>query len=359
MRPGHDSAALSQLFDSLVDPILSIDVEGRVLTANPAVERVFGYEKEELVGNKVNMLMAEPFRGEHDTYIERYLDTGERRAIGRVRQVLARHKDGHEFPCELSVSFVKTGDSMRFYGIVRDVSEREKLMERVAQVERLAAVGELAAGVAHEVNNPVNTIINCARLLKDGDDDPQLLDDIVDEGLRIAMIVRDLLDFAREHPDDFEPVDLARVINRTKSILESRITKDDIEIHIDTGDDLARIHGRAHQIQQVLMNLVLNARDALVSLTDRPSKTISIRARNVGDSKVEIRVRDNGPGIEECDLERIFRPFFSRKIGKGGTGLGLAVSRGIVHAHEGSIAAHSRVGEYSEFVVVLPARGES
>ncbi|HMQ23574.1 MAG TPA: PAS domain S-box protein, partial [Planctomycetota bacterium] len=197
---------LQQLFDSLVDPILSIDVDGRILTANPAVERTFGWSRDQILGEPITLLMAEPFRTEHDGYVKRFLDTGERRAIGRVRQVLARHKDGHEFPCELSVSFVKRGEDVRFYGIVRDVSDRERLLERVAQVERLAAVGELAAGVAHEVNNPVNTIINCARLIKAGDPDAQLVDDIIDEGLRIAMIVRDLLDLSRHHDDDFAKV---------------------------------------------------------------------------------------------------------------------------------------------------------
>ncbi len=350
---------LQQLFDSLVDPILSIDVDGRILTANPAVERTFGWSRDQILGEPITLLMAEPFRTEHDGYVKRFLDTGERRAIGRVRQVLARHKDGHEFPCELSVSFVKRGEDVRFYGIVRDVSDRERLLERVAQVERLAAVGELAAGVAHEVNNPVNTIINCARLIKAGDPDAQLVDDIIDEGLRIAMIVRDLLDLSRHHDDDFAKVDLEQVVRRALSLLESRFKKEAIAVEVDVAANLASVHGRAHQIQQVLMNLLLNARDALLGSKSERKHVVALRLRNLGEDRVELRVRDNGVGIEEHDLERIFRPFYSKKLNDGGTGLGLAVSRGIIQAHGGSIAAHSRVGDYAEFVIVLPAFGNS
>ncbi|MCA8972453.1 MAG: PAS domain S-box protein, partial [Planctomycetes bacterium] len=350
-RKTEVSRELDQFTDSLVDPILSIDTQGTILTANPPVERVFGWTREQLVGDHISVLMAEPFRSEHDDYVQRFLDTGERRAIGRVRQVLARHKDGHEFACELSVSVVEVDGAVRFYGIVRDVSDRERLLERVAQVERLAAVGELAAGVAHEVNNPVNTIINCAKLMKAGDDDPQLVDDIIDEGLRIAMIVRDLLDLSRQHDDDFAPVDLENVVRRTLALLESRFAKDAISVDVEIAEGLSRIHGRAHQMQQVLTNLLLNARDALLGAKGDRERVVSVRLRNVGPDRVEIRVHDNGVGIEEHDLERIFRPFYSKKLANGGTGLGLAVSRGIVHGHGGSIAAHSRIGEYAEFVI--------
>lgn len=351
-EPNPD-AVLNQLFDSLIDPILCIDARGIVHRINQSTIDTFGYPARELLGQNVKLLMAEPYRSAHDGYIANYFATGEERAIGRVRQVNARHKDGREFPCELSVSRVEAPEGIRFYGIVRDVSEREGILERVAQVERLAAVGELAAGVAHEINNPVNTIINCAKLVKDGDDDPQLVDDIIDEGLRIAMIVRDLLDLSREQSRDGELVETAEVLRRVINLLSTRMSKDGITIDLELDPELGRIRGRSHQIQQVLMNLTLNARDALLT-TERAEKRIRIVARNAGEHDIEIRVRDNGPGIVEHDLERIFRPFFTKKTDRGGTGLGLSVSRSIIQAHEGSIAAHSSVGEYAEFVVLLP-----
>lgn len=344
---------LNQLFDSLVDPILCIDSKGTVWRANDAVTRAFGFEQRELIGTNVKILMAEPYRSAHDGYIQRYLETGEARAIGLVRQVMGRRKDGEEFPLELSVSRVETEEGPRFYGILRDVTDRERILERVAQVERLAAAGELAAGVAHEINNPINTILNCAKLIKDGDRDEQLVDDILDESLRIAAIVRDLLDLARDGDSGREIFEIANIVEKVRNLLSARLRKDGISIDARVDPDLPALRGRGHQIQQVLMNLTLNARDALLHV-DRPTKRIEIAARTIGSDKVELRVRDNGPGIARDDLDRVFRPFFTNKIDRGGTGLGLSVSRSIVEAHEGSIAAHSALGEYAEFVVLLP-----
>ncbi|MAE76774.1 MAG: hypothetical protein CMJ85_07905 [Planctomycetes bacterium] len=348
---------LESVLDAVIDPIIAIDEKGTVVRANPAVETTFGWSPRQLVGRNVAVLMGEPYRSEHDKYLHRYLETGQRKAIGIVRTVIGRRKNGEDFPCEISVSEMRGAGSSRFVGVVRDTSEKEEMSLRLSQAERLAAVGELAAGVAHEINNPVNTIINCAQLVRDGDDEPRLLDDIVHEGLRIASIVRDLLDFSRDHGDERAPTPIDDVIERTLSIVGGRIEKQGIRLEVEVEDLLPQVSGRAQQLQQVLLNLLLNARDALVA-DERPhDKLIRVTAARGGSAaepRIVLCVRDNGPGVPSEVQDRIFQPFFTTKRDRGGTGLGLSVSLGIVKAHDGVLRLTSKPDDYCEFTVELP-----
>ncbi|MHC4516165.1 MAG: PAS domain S-box protein [Planctomycetota bacterium] len=351
-------AQFQSLVSAVIDPIVATDVEGKVLACNPAVDKVFGWKPEELLGRNVGVLMGKPYSDEHSSYIQRYLDTGEQRAIGNVRKVVARRKNGRGFAAEISISEVKEGGSMRFVGVVRDISEREEIMAKLAQSERLAAIGELAAGVAHEINNPVNTIINCAQLLTDGDTDSELYDDILHEGNRIATIVRGLLDFAREKDEDFHPVNLSAVARQAVSLVQRRFEKTGIDIIVKAADDLPPVPGRFQQLEQVVLNLLLNARDALFDHEVEGGKTIQIgvseRRAEDGSLCVCLAVRDNGPGIPEEHRDKVFQPFFTTKREAGGTGLGLSTSLGIVESHGGSMKVDSRTGRYTEVWVSLP-----
>jgi len=351
-------AQFESLVSAVIDPIVACAVDGTVLACNPAVERVFGWRSTELLGRNVSVLMASPYRDEHQSYIHNYLKTGEQKAIGKVRKVIARRRSGEDFAAEISVSEVKEGGRMRFVGIVRDVSEHEAMMAKLAQSERLAAIGELAAGVAHEVNNPVNTIINCAQLLVDGDTDPELYSDILHEGTRIATIVSGLLDFARDRDEDFHPVDLSAVVKQAVSLVQRRLEKTGIHIIIDAPGGISRVRGRFQQLEQVVLNLVLNARDALIDHQAAGGKTIQIavseRAQDHGSRHVCLAVRDNGPGIPEQYRDKVFQPFFTTKRDSGGTGLGLSTSLGIVESHGGNMKVDSVSGRYTEVRVYLP-----
>jgi len=348
---------LVHVFDAVLDPMVAIDDDGRVVAANPAVQTVFQWDREELLGRNVAVLMGEPYRTEHDGYIRRYLQTGDRRAIGRVRKVLGRRRDGSEFPCELSVSEVWTESGRRFFGVVRDVSEQENLAARMAAAERLAAVGELAAGIAHEVNNPVNTIINCAQMVKDGDTAPELCDHIIQEGLRIAGFVRELMGVATDRAGERVPIDVHAPLRAALALIAVRLRHAGIELRLDEGRDLPAVRARAQRLQQVFLNLLINAVDALQPLP-RTDKTVAVSTRlqvEGGASWVVVTVRDNGPGVAEYARERIFQPFFTTKKPGEGTGLGLAVSAGIARDHGGRIELRSEVGAYSEFALWLPA----
>lgn len=347
--------------DHAVDAIISIDLLGTITGFNHAAEVLFGYSFAEVVGHNIRLLMPEPYRGEHDGYLKRYLETGERRIIGIGRKVDAVKKDGTVFPIDLAVSEALVGNERVFTGIIRDLTEQRALMARLTLAERLAAIGELAAGIAHEVNNPVNAMINCAQLILDGDTDKSLCEDIISEGNRIASIVSNLLNFARDHAEQVRPTRVIDVIDRSLALLGRRFQKQGVEVLVEEVGETPKALVRPQQLQQVILNLIVNARDALLERSTQPQKQIQIRIAALGPSdaeRVEIRVRDNGPGIPESMRRRIFEAFFTTKKNRGGTGLGLSVSREIVEAHGGELTVESEPDVFTEFRVLLPAARE-
>ena len=216
---GTNTTCCRAIIDAATEAIVTIDARGTIETINDAALELFGYTAEEIVGENVATLMPSPYRDEHDAYLARYLETGERHIIGSGREVVARHKNGGQFPIELSVGEGAIDGRPFFTAILRDVSERTELQAKLAQTERLAAVGELAAGVAHEINNPINTMINCAQLIQDGDDPVENGGIIIEEGGRIADIVRSLLQFARDDRDRAQPTSLSEVVERTMGLI--------------------------------------------------------------------------------------------------------------------------------------------
>jgi two-component system sensor kinase FixL len=348
----RDAAYWQAIVATMTEGCVTIDVRGTIESINEAALRLFGYTRAELLGNNVKMLMPASYGAEHDSYLGRYLKTGERRVIGIGREVVGRRKDGSEFPIDLSVGEGWLGGQRFFTAVLRDISERKELQTKLAQSERLAAVGELAAGVAHEVNNPINTIINCAQLIHDGDDANVNATVIAEEGQRIAEIVRDLLQFARDDKGRLQPTSLAEVTGRTLRLLGDNWNRHGIKVVVELPDDLPLALARPQQLQQVLLNLLMNAKDALAE-GGKPEHTIWLSGRAYGD-RVCLAVRDNGPGVPAHLGVRVFEPFVTTKRARGGTGLGLSVSKGIVESAGGALELHNRPGEGAEFVVNLP-----
>jgi two-component system sensor kinase FixL len=337
---------------TMTEGCVTIDAGGKVEAINDAALRLFGYAREDVVGRNVAMLMPPAIAAEHDGYLGRYLRTGERRIIGIGREVVGKRKDGSEFPIDLSVGEGSVGGQRFFTAVLRDLTERKELQSKVAQNERLAAVGELAAGVAHEVNNPINTIINCAQLIHDGDDPQANATVIAEEGQRIAEIVRDLLQFARDDRGRAQPTSLAEVATRTLRLLGDNWNRHGIKVVVDFAANLPQAMARPQQLQQVLLNLLMNAKDALAQC-ERPERTIWLTG-HLHDGMVCLSVRDNGMGVPERLGVRVFEPFVTTKRARGGTGLGLSVSKGIVEGSGGTIELRNKPGEGAEFVVCLP-----
>ncbi len=346
------SARTQAIVETATEGIVTIDLTGHIETFNGAAERLFGYHLAEVVGKNVSMLMPPPYHDDHDGYLQRYLTTGVRHIIGIGREVVGRRKDGSTFPIDLSVGEGWNGGERFFTAVIRDTTERKDMQTKLGQSERLAAVGELAAGVAHEVNNPINTIINCAQLIRDGDAPEDNCKVIIEEGERIAEIVKDLLQFARDDSDRPQPTSLNEVVQRTLRLISENFKRHGVTLTVDVPEDLPQVKARPQQIQQVLLNLMINAKDALLAEARDP-RLVSLSAAIDGHG-VRLTVADNGPGIPPHLGPRIFEPFVTTKRARGGTGLGLSISKSIVEGYSGTIDVDSKPGEGAAFRIWLP-----
>jgi signal transduction histidine kinase len=247
-------------------------------------------------------------------------------------------------------------------------AEREEMQRQLFQTSKLASIGELSAGVAHEINNPLNGIINFAQLLKDeqverSEFERQMIDGIVDEGGRIANIVRGLLTFARYDTHEMRRVRLAEPIKSSLALFGRQFYTDNITVEIDVPDDLSPLRADASRLRQLVLNMVSNAHHALKlkKPDEEQHKVFRITARHVerrGRPFVRIEFYDNGDGIPAENLGKVFDPFFTTRRDAGGTGLGLSLSFAIVRDHGGTISVESREGEFARFIVELPADEE-
>lgn len=340
----------------------------RLTEANNKFCEILGYSAQEVLGRDAREVIR-PSGGDGERSAPGdLLDGG---ASGEGEFVVETRACG---PLPVSVSFntLSTDKERLIILIMRDLSarrrleaEREQMRQQLYQTAKLASLGELAAGVAHEINNPLNGVINFAQLLKDestgrGDFERQMIDGIIDEGERIASIVRGLLTFARHDDNRRTPVSLPETVRTSLSLFGRQFDKDGIGVETDLPEDLPRVYADGSRLRQVVVNMVSNAHHSLKEkrLAGGQSKLLRISARRVesgGRALVRVEFYDNGVGIRREDLERVFDPFFTTRRDTGGTGLGLSISFGIVREHGGTIVAESERGEFARFVVELPA----
>ena len=368
-KQAHAATAATE-FDAFmkaaVDAIVVIEPSGEIIGFSLSAEEMFGYEASEVLGRQVSILMPEPYRSAHSQYVERYEQTGEAYIIGVGREVRAVRKDGTVFPVWLSVGEAMSESGHRFVGIVRDLTEqraaeaeRHSLETRLAHVARLSLLGEMAAGIAHEINQPLSAISNYSQAAKnmfahgaaDTDTLRSACDGIAEQAQRAAAVISNLRNFVRKREVEKEPLSLKRLIDDVMILINADAAHKGVMVEVKTEESLPEIAGNAVQLQQVLLNLTRNAVDAMSANVRRP-KEITIKTLRVADDRVEIRVSDRGPGISSSLEEAIFHPFFTTK--EDGLGVGLAISRTIVDAHGGELSYERRREGGSTFVVSLP-----
>jgi PAS domain S-box-containing protein len=278
---------------------------------------------------------------------------------------------GQSLPVSVSFAPLSTDGEKLMIISLRDLSirkqleaEREEMQRQVYQSSKLASIGELSAGVAHEINNPLNGIINFAQLLKDEDRprskfEQQMIDGIIDEGGRIAKIVRGLLAFARAETHELEQVHFADSIETSIALFGRQFEKDGIKVEIDLEPNLPLVRANGSRLRQVMVNMISNAHHALKAKTFDPlePKVFRITARRAGKRGEIVRVEfyDNGVGIKSEDLGKVFDPFFTTRRDAGGTGLGLSVSFGIIRDFGGTISVESEEGKFTRFIIELSA----
>jgi PAS domain S-box-containing protein len=357
---------LRAVVDTVVDGVILIDSAGTVLMFNPACERLFGYRAEEVIGQNVKMLMPPPHHDEHDQYMKNFRTTGERRIIGIRREVVGRRKDGSTFPLELSVGEVKQQGESGFVASLHDLTERKRTEEQLVQAQKMESIGQLSGGIAHDFNNLLTVIIGNAELLKDQvrnrDDLRQICESIIGAGDRGAELTRRLLAFSRKQTLKPAVVDCNALVAGIRVLLR-RTLREDIEIRTSLEKDLREGFADSAQLESAILNLALNAQDAMPAGGTLTIATASAhlderyRHRHpevVPGNYVMISLTDDGEGMTEEVRERVFEPFFTTKdVGKG-SGLGLSMVYGFVKQSNGHVAIYSEPGLGTTVRLYLP-----
>jgi two-component system sensor kinase FixL len=381
--------------------MIVIDEHGLILSFSAAAERMFGFSEDEILGENVSILMPSPDRERHDSYLERYMRTGEKRIIGIGRLLTARHRDGTTFPIELSVGEARIGNDRVFTGFIRDLTERQQaelrihdLQSELAHVQRVSEMGTLATSLAHELNQPLTAIANYVETARDmlernyenldfvrsSIDRPggelageigasrerltqnieaitvirEALDDCAAQSVRAGHIVRRLRDFVARGEAEQRIESLGRMVTEASALALVGGGGQNLEVDVRLDPDADRVLVDRIQIQQVLLNLIRNAIEAMQDLQD---PRLCICSEKEPDGFVRITVADNGPGLATEIANNLFSPFQSTK--ESGMGLGLSISATIVSAHGGRIwAGSSKLGGTAFHFTVVDANGE-
>jgi two-component system sensor kinase FixL len=357
---------LRSILDTVPDAVVVIDRAGIMTSFSPAAQRMFGWTEAEAIGRNVSLLMPEPYQSSHDSYLDRYARTGEKRIIGAGRVVVGRRKDGSTFPMELAVGETR-GPTPSFTGFIRDLTERQEtetrlqeLQNELVHVSRLTAMGEMASTLAHELNQPLSAIANLLtgsrRLMDRGREaDQAKVRDAIDraaaQALRAGEVIHRMRDFARRGASEREVESLSKLIEEASALalIGEKERQVDVRLKLDPKAD--DVFADRVQIQQVLLNLIRNGIDAMQAQEPR-KRALLISTGLTEEGWSEVCVADTGPGIAPEVLERLFQPFMTTK--PQGMGVGLSISRSIIEAHGGRIWAEANPGGGALFRFTLP-----
>jgi two-component system, LuxR family, sensor kinase FixL len=362
------AAEFQALLDAAVDAIVVIDGGGEIITFSRAAERMFGHAAADVVGKNVNVLMAEPHRSRHDGYLQRHAATGEAHIIGRGREVEARRANGEIFPVSLAVGEAHRDGARRYVGIIRDLSpqraaeQRARALElRLAHVARFNLMGEMAAGIAHEINQPLSAIATYAqagkRVLQHDEPDLAMLAEICgkidDQARRAGQVIANLRKFIRKQEIETRLLDVNQVVADVMTLIDADARSEGIPLQVRNGEGLAPVRADAVQLQQVLLNLTRNSVDAMRGGLGK-ERGIIIATEAADGGVVRITVTDHGHGVSPQLGDNIFHPFITTK--RDGLGVGLAISRTIVQSYGGTLTYADNPGGGSVFTIELPAQ---
>jgi PAS domain S-box-containing protein len=352
------------------DAVISLDETSAILLANPATTRIFGYDPAELIGKPLTMLMPEFLRKLHEVGFKRYLATGQRHINWQGTELVGRRKNGQEFPVEISFGELTKDGHRVFTGFIRDISERKQAQRAIqnaqaelARVSRLTTMGELAASIAHEVNQPLTAVNNnssaCLRLLANQNLQPDVLrralQEIVADGTRASAIVARIRAFIKKTPAEKNTLDVNEVIGEVLVMMGHGFEENRILLQRELAQALPAVLGDRVQLQQVLLNLIMNGIEAMTAVTNRP-RTLWVQSRIDESGDVQIAVRDSGTGLGS-EADRVFTPFFTTKT--NGMGMGLSISRSLIEGHGGRLWSSPNSPHGAIFSFTLPAAAGS
>ncbi|MCB0304557.1 MAG: PAS domain S-box protein [Calditrichaeota bacterium] len=376
------------LLEAASEGIVIADTRGLIKLVNKKVEQLFGYRRSELIGQSVDMLIPKIQQEQHAHYRKAYLEDLKTRSMGQGRHLEGLRKNGSVFPIEVSLSPVVTDEETLIMSFVTDISERKKAeaqaelhQQQLMQADKMATLGILVSGVAHEINNPNNYILLNGKILTKVWNDvmpildvhhqqsgdflmagmpfsrarekiAQLIYGISEGAMRIQKIVNSLKDFARQDKGDMnQEVAINVVLESAIVIVHNLVKKSTGHFKVNYGDGLPLVRGNIQQIEQVIINLITNACQALENPSQKLTITTRYRRRR---NEVLLIVADEGVGIAPENMSRIMDPFFTTRRDTSGTGLGLSISYRIVKDHKGELTYDSRLGEGTTVVLSLP-----
>jgi two-component system sensor kinase FixL len=363
-------AHLRSILETIPDAMIVIDERGWILSFSAAAEKMFGYAEAEIIGENVSSLMPSPDRERHDSYLDRYLTTGERKIIGIGRITTARHRNGTTFPIDLHIGEARIGDDRVFTGFIRDLTERQQTEHRVhdlqgelAHVSRVTAMGTLATSIAHELNQPLTAIANYVETARDLLEEPspetieivrEALAECATQSVRAGQIVRRLRDFISRGESETRIESLSRLLNEASALALVGAGERGVEVQVKLDAKADMVLVDRIQVQQVLLNLMRNAIEAM---EESPVRRLRITSRGEDEGEVRVTIEDSGPGLPAEVAERLFEPFVSTK--SKGMGLGLSICHTIILGHGGRIWAEpTKLGGTAFHFTLTDASGD-
>jgi len=361
------SALLRSILETVPDAMVVIDDHGHILLFSTAAERLFGYTAAEVEGQNVSMLMPTPYRDAHDSYLARYMATGERRIIGIGRIVVGLRKGGGTFPMELQVGEVKHPGHRLFTGFVRDLTERQRTDQRLQDLQaellhasRLRSMGQMAASLAHELNQPLTATANYVKAAQHLAEAPQpdlarihqALGLAAQQTLRSGEIIRRLRSFVARGEVERRPEPLGKLIEEASALALVGAKENGVRVDLGLGTTVHMVDVDRVQIQQVLLNLMRNGLEAMEA-SERRELSVRVEA---ADAMVQISVADTGPGVAPEVAAQLFQPFVTTKA--DGMGIGLSVCRTIIEGHGGRLWMEANPDGGSLFHFTVPVVAE-
>ncbi len=359
-----------KVLDSAVDAIITINAKGIIQSVNRATLGMFGFTEQELVGEPLVMLMPEPYRTRHDGFIEQYIKTGKAGIIGIGRELTAQTKDGRMFPIYLAISEISEHDQRYFAGIVRDISEQKaaqaallEQLDQLAHVGRLSTMGEMTASIAHEINQPLTAIALYAqaslKLLERDDFDKEklivALDKLSKQSLRAGAVIERIQRFVRNESGQKKASNLNALIRDVEHLAAADARLHGINLELDLEPDLPDVFCDPIQIQQVTLNLIRNAVDAMDEIKCKHGNAVKVVSGALSNDFVEVAVVDAGTGVAEDQESLIFSAFHTTKA--SGMGMGLSICGSIIKEHNGNLGFKNNKAHGCTFYFQLPMGG--
>lgn len=361
-------AKLNSIFNASIEGIITVDMSGTIVSINTAVETIFGYCEKELIGHSISKLIPVTRKRQHAHYLRKYFPTHLSDLVGIVREVEWQRKDRSLVPLDLSIAEFSIDGISYFTGIVRDVTLRKRQaqqdkehLEELAHVTRLGLMGEMASGIAHEVNQPLTAITGytdaCLRFIQSENPDLQKLAQILkktnEQALKAGQIIHRMREFIKGRKLHRSTADINALLHDAASLCAGDLKHYNILLRYELQENLPSVYIDYVQIEQVILNLIRNSTDALKTLPENTKRQLIIRTHLNDPKTITTQIKDNGPGIDPADHEKILSPFYTTK--QSGMGMGLSISRSIIEAHDGVLQFNSKQRKGTSFYFTLPA----